>query len=369
MRVQRMVSVLVVVGFVSSVSWAAPFTAAYVHPQRLIERGIPVAEREAALIAHVERAHAMGIRILMPYTSNTAGAAHYPSEVLPERTYGAWDPIRVITGAARQRGMKVYPCVPVLASGHKEPRGILATHPEWAIRDTDGTPLGYISAGHPEARAFVVEALREVVERYDADGVLLDYLRYPNQVARLDELSESTFLLDNEGFEGWGERGDTPWQRYREAQLTTLMGEIHEALPGTPKAIYTWGPHVTAGHNVGQNWVDWVRNGWLDVVNVSGYCYPDNYGDRYMEAFRERLAGAKRLLDTAGNRAQATFCLGVVTSHGRIEKAGDLRNYLDAAREVGMTGVAVFTSNTLEEYYDAVLEADYLGAFEAAVGD
>jgi len=206
--------------------------------------------------------------------------------------------------------------------------------------------------------------LKELVERYEVNGILLDYLRYPNKVIRLDEGSEERFLAQT-GVESINiaDRSDTPWQRFREDQLTTLMAEIHEALPDTTLAIYTWGPHVVSGHNVGQDWASWVRDGYLDIVNVSGYCYPDNYGNDYMDVFRNRLSDAKALLDAAGNRAEATFCLGVVTSHGRVERAAQIKDYLEAARDTGMQGVAVFTMATLDAYYEEMVQQGYIQRF------
>lgn len=365
----RTLAILVLVIFLSTNSVVAePFVGGYLHLTRTFSLNDDIAVREAKIVREIERAKELGIRILMPFTA-TGGRPLYPSDVIPDRYYGDWDPLRFLITEARNRGLEVYPSVPVLASGGDTPRGILKRHPEWAVRDSNKDPLGYISPGHPDARGFVVRALQELVDRYQVKGILLDYLRYPNKPdSHLDEKSEKRFIKIT-GVEtvDVSHRGDTPWQMFREAQLTTLMKEIREGLPEIRLAIYCWGPHVTRGHNVGQNWAAWARDGYLDIVNVSGYCYTDNYGERYMDEFRDRLTGAKTLLDEGGNRAEATFCLGVVTSHGRVEKADEIESYLDVARETGMEGVAIFTTNTLDEFHDEVIAEDYLGGFVAAL--
>ena len=127
------------------------------------------------------------------------------------------------------------------------------------------------------------------------------------------------------------------------------MTEIKAALPDTTLALYCWGPHVASGHYVGQRWADWAKAGYLDIINVSGYCYTDNYGEKYMEVFRQRLADARALVKPEESDARFTFCLGVVTSHGKIKAASEISTYLAAANELGVEGVAYFTLNTLGE--------------------
>ncbi len=369
-KVRRWRHWIVVVLFLAmgNLASAEPFSAAYVHLGRYIDVNAPVETREAALRRSIAEAKELGIRILMPYSSNSAGAATYPSAVFPDHLYGDWDALGFYINEARKQGLKVYPTVPVLVCGHDEPRGILLEHTEWALRDYEGHPIGFISAGHPEARAWLISALRELVDRYEVPGLLLDYLRYPNKPVDLDARSRRRFESEHENVEiVIADRGDSPWQVFKEQQLTVLMNEIRSALPNTTLALYCWGPHVTQGHYVGQNWAGWARDGLLDVVNVSGYCYTDNYGDAYMEAFRKRLSGAKALLDEGGGDAKATFCLGVVTSHGRIEQASEIHDYLSVAGAVGMEGVAVFTLNTLSEYQAEVAAEDYFRTFEREV--
>jgi hypothetical protein len=365
----RGLSIFIFIMFLSTNSvMAEPFVGGYLHLTTTFSLDDDIVVREAKIIWEIERAKEHGIRILMPFTA-TGGRALYPSDVNPDHYYGDWDPLAFLIMEARNRGLEVYPSVPVLASGGDTPRGILKIHPEWAVRDSDKNPLGYISPGHPDARDFVVRTLQELVDRYQLKGLLLDYLRYPNKPdSHLDATSEKQFLGQAEVETlDVSDRGDTPWQKFRETQLTTLMEEIRGGLPGIKLALYCWGPHVTRGHNVGQNWAAWARDGYLDIVNVSGYCYTDNYGDRFMDAFRDRLTGSKALLDQGGNRAEATFCLGVVTSHGRVKEAEQMKHYLDVASESGMEGVAIFTTNTLDEFHDEVVAEDYFREFVIAV--
>lgn len=344
--------VLLMTALLSTVSAfaEAPFNAAYVHLHRVALPGDPVEKRLADIDASIASAKRAGLNIVMPYAADSSGRSYYPGTFHPESLYGAWDALGAYVAAARAAGLQVYPAVPVLICGHDAPAGILMKHPEWALREKDGALGGYISAANPEARAWIAGMLKELVARYQLEGVLLDYLRYPNKPVDLDPVGAAAFGAANPDVTyAITDRGDTPWQRFKETHLTALMTEIKAALPNTTLALYCWGPHVASGHFVGQRWADWAKAGYLDIINVSGYCYTDNYGDKYMEVFRQRLADARALVKPEESDARFTFCLGVVTSHGKIKAASEIPEYIAAAEDAGIDGVAYFTLNTLGE--------------------
>lgn len=345
-----------------------PFIAAYVHLSRVVDREASESENHEAIAKSIASAKRSGLTVLMPYASSSSGIAYYPSSHHPESLYGEWDALGAYIEAARDAGIVVYPSVPVMTSGHDRPVGILKEHPDWALRDEDGSAIGYISAANRGARQWVVGMLRELVARYELNGLLLDYLRFPNRPVDLDPMGEEEYREAEGGAEfALTDRGDTPWQTFKEDNLTVLMAAIRGALPDTKLALYCWGPHVTKGHYVGQRWDLWAKRGYVDIINVSGYCYTENYGDRYMDAFRERLEGARALIKPGESGALFTFCLGVKTSHGAIKSSSEIDDYLRVSREAGMNGVAVFTLNALEAHLDDVVDAGYMSSYRTAI--
>ncbi len=342
-----------------------PFLGAYVNFDRAIAGARTDSEREAALDALLDRFQASGLRVVMPYVTTTSGSAAYPSDVMPARLYGDWDPLAYLIAGAKRRRLEVYPVFCVLACGHEQPHGILAQHPQWAVRSPEGEPLGFISPAHPEARAWVVSVITEVVRNYAVDGILLDYLRYHNRPLRLDAESEAEFARFRQRHP---ERGEAElFKAFRESALTKLARQISSSVralrPDVQIAMYSWGPHVASQHRVGQNWPLWSREGYVDMVNISGYCYPANYGDKYLEVFSRRIGDAVRLNRSQHGRAEVTFCLGVVTSHGQIETAGEVQEYLQRAAREEVSGVALFTWATLQPYLDEIIRSDYLPKF------
>ena len=349
---------------------AEPLAGAYVHLTHTL-KGIETTDaREAALREQLDRFKASGLTTVMPYVVGSSQDAFFPSTFITDHVYGDWDPLAFIMTEAHARGLKVMPVVCVLTSGHDTPRGPLKAHPEWALRKKTGEVSGYISSGNAEARAWIVGAYKELVERYKPDGLLLDYLRYPNEPMDFDPATRARFVAET-GREKYdiADRKAAQLQGFKEAQLTQLAKEIHDAVKGVsptmPIALYCWGPHVAKEHFVAQTWPQWVAAGYIDIVNVSGYCYRDNYGERFMEEFSDRLTKARALMPATRPEAQITFCLGVVTSHGKVQSAAEIGDYLRVGKATGMQGVAVFTFNTLATFQDEVVDANYFGHFFA----
>jgi uncharacterized lipoprotein YddW (UPF0748 family) len=163
-----------------------PFMGAYLNIPKLFDPDSDIRDREHSIAKQLDRFKASGLRVVMPYVTTTADTALFPSEIVPTSLYSKWDPLSVIMREARARGLQVYPVTCVLACGKQEPKGILQKHPEWALRDDNGRLIGHISPCHPQARAWVVSVMQEIVEKYKPDGLLLDYLRFNNRPMQLD---------------------------------------------------------------------------------------------------------------------------------------------------------------------------------------
>jgi len=346
------------------------FVAAYIHLQRCYSASDEFEKREQSIGKQLDLLKETGIRIVMPYATRTTGAAEYATDIVPVRTDPEWDCLAAFVRQARARDLKVYPTVCVLTSGNDVPDGILKIHPEWAVRSTEGNPLGQISPAHPEAREWVLAMLEEVVTKYQTDGILLDYLRYPNnRHARMDLLSEKEFEAEVRATEGSAVLDSSPFLllEFKQRKLTELAGMISQRLrtvrPGIHIAMYTWGPHVVSGHPVAQDWPTWAKKGYIDSVNVSGYCFPDNYGDKYLEVYEQRLVLAKQMLSEASPSCEVTLCLGVKTSHGEVKSADDINTYLEIAKKHGYRGVSFFTWSTLLKHLDGFQQNQYLGRF------
>lgn len=197
---------------------------------------------------------------------------------------------------------------------------------------------------------------------HGCDGVLLDYMRFPNEEVQLDPVGAAAFDCDAPPAENAADRARR-MQAFKESALTELMRLLHDALEEVRAnfdiAIYSWGAHVAASHHVAQPWPAWAKAGYLHGVNVSGYCYPENYGERYLREFETRIRNAKNLLDASNSEVVLSVALGVKTSHGAFASHREIPLYMDLASRAGSRGVSVFAWRSLAPWKDDVVRAGY----------
>jgi len=356
-----------VVGLLLGVAAAAaplePLRAVYLHPAPFDDGRITAEQRLNRIAEVLDYAGACGFTTLLPYGNTSGGRAYYPSHFLRPTGAADGDTLGLLAREAKARGFHVMPAVCVLVSGHNAPEGILEEHLEWALRKPSGEPMGWISPSHADARAWVVGMMREMVGHIRPSGVLLDYLRYPNEEVQLDPASAAAFDAAAPAGETDAARKER-LQRFKEESLSTLAREISQALreqqPDIRIALYTWGPHVPFNHPVSQRWPDWVRNRYIDMVNVSGYCYRRNYGEEYLNVFEKRVRDSVELVRQTGVDASLSFALGIHTSHGALESAAEIADYRSLAEKAGCPGVAVFAWAGLEKFLPDVIQGGYL---------
>lgn len=341
-----------------------PLIAAYYHPDRIIPVKGTADEQSTAIKSSLDRLQRSGFNTVFPYFTGSSGQAYYLSRIHSRKVYADRDPLAELIREAQARKLHVYPVLCVAVCGNDRPAGILLEHPEWGLRHPDGSPLGYISPAHPEARSWLVSVAREIVERYQPDGIILDYIRYHNRPLLLDVAAENRFR-DSLPPDSTQEIEKQRMQQFKEDELTKLVSLYASTLhPLKCKlGIYSWGPHVAANHQIAQCWPRWVKAGDLDLVNVSGYYHHDKYGEKFLDMFTEKMRSAVKLNTGTGRPVPLSFALGVETSHGKVHSADDIRLYLKTAAEAGLDGCAVFTWDDLLPYLDDLDRTDEFRAF------
>ncbi|WP_219838099.1 family 10 glycosylhydrolase [Paenibacillus sp. R14(2021)] len=213
-----------------------------------------------------------------------AGDALYPSQLVPwskvlTGTQGkdpGYDPLAFMIEETHKRGMQFHAWfnpfrantdakIDTLAANH-----VAKQHPEWIV-NSGGTI--YINPGIPEARQHIIDAVMEVVSRYDIDGVHLDDYFYP---------SGGTFD-DNAAFLTYGLfKNKADWRRNNINLFVQQLGSaIHDAKPAVKFGISPFGvwrnqsvdptgsatkAGVTAYDNMYADVRTWIKSGWLDYV-------------------------------------------------------------------------------------------------------
>ena len=148
--------------------------------------------------------------------------------------------------------------------------------------NTSGTKVAFLDPALPEVQDHLVSLVRECVDRYDVDGINLDYVRYPDNsggwhpqaVERFNRLTKRS---------GTPLPNDVKWNEFRRDQISAFVRRCAAvAWDKRPEALFTingvgYGApgslfEKSAPYTqVNQDWAGWVKEGCLDGVLRMGY--------------------------------------------------------------------------------------------------
>lgn len=361
-----------IIGLLATASAAAAFES----PGKM---GVYVRFSEAIKSPHklreeMKHIKATGIDFIIPTGKGTSGKVNWDSCVVSKDMIANPDYMDMVIKYAHSVGLKVYPCFCVCPEGGESNLdAVLQKNPSWAWY-YNGERRGYIDPGNAAARRYQTALIAELVSKYDIDGLSLDYLRCPNRVGYTDsgraamlkehqvdlaELIGTTPVdLDTEGGKKAASDSNSKarahpiwphWKKWRMEQINSLMKEIRATVnktkPGLPVSSYVWGYHTYTGNSEAcQDWMTWIKNGWIDWINPSGYRYDD-------ESF---------LKAAADNRAHVPedfpfyITIGVLTSHGKLNDANEVKKQIKMAQDNGADGLVFFTWESLKPFADEV---------------
>jgi len=192
-------------------------------------------------------------------------------------------------------------------------------HPKWQQVYYDGKvdsndemteqTLLYFDQANPEVHQFLVDYYNEIFEKFDFDGLHLDYVRYAagNDVGH----EKSVYCAVGQGKKLWAENclnrttgyttyamndfkekyniaGDVKeavmdvetynlWTKYRSDQLTSFVEKVYNEVKvknNTFLSLACVAEKEFAYLNKMQDWSTWVNNGWID--QISGMFYSSN---------------------------------------------------------------------------------------------
>lgn len=284
-----------------------------------------------------------------------------------------WDPLQVALDRGRMHGMEVHAYFNVLSAwSASQPlpaaegtvQHALYTHPEWLAVDSTGqnrdSEYRWFSPGIPAARAHIVATARELLERYDVDGLHLDRIRTAGADYSHDAVTQAAFdaarALDPQ----------LTWGDFMRTQVNAMVAELYaaagEVRPRVKLSASVWGIYrPLPGCNTSQGYANyyqdsraWLAAGTMDALVPMIY-WPIEPGactdwatllDGFMAARADRhiWAGMHALDDSAWDFAAIT-------------------SRITYARTTGAQGTVVFASTYLDQ--DTSRWTDYVGEASA----
>ena len=185
------------------------------------------------------------------------------------------DLLRVLIREAHKHGMEVHPWIWTFRAkspGFGNP--LLGRLPALGAR-AEGKEVRFLSAASPQAREYVYRLVEELADGYEIDGLLLDYIRYDEEIQE-DEISKTQFALEYQARHGSMPPNPIPknsplmveWQLWREQQVNLAVQEISRLLkarhPRFPVAAAVFRGEAYARLVKMQNWRHWSNNDWID---------------------------------------------------------------------------------------------------------
>jgi len=220
------------------------------------------------------------------------------------------------------------------------------THPEFFTRKRDGktfdkTMLSYV---YPQVRRWKIQQIVQALEASGADGVVLDYIRWPAGNSDGYDAPAVEHFHELYGVSAFDVPPTDPrWVRLRASYITDFLRELREARGSFPRKV-TVGVYIDADPEseltaVGRDWPTWSKEGLIDELHQM--LYTDNFQAIYDGVRVGRSRGGKSVRvvscidvyagyltepDLLRRGARTSFLAGadevVVVRDGAIERHG-----------------------------------------------
>ena len=217
------------------------------------------------------------------YESNIEPWSRFLTGVQGKAPNPYWDPLQWMVDECHKRGMELHAWINPFRAKTKATHQLANNHiavrkPYTCFAYDD---LFILNPGIEENRDYICMVAKDIVARYDVDGIHMDDYFYPYPVKGLSIPDDELFHDHSNGI-----KDQNDWRRYNvNLFIEQFYKEIHSVKPWVKVGISPFGIYrnkksspVGSNTNGTQNYDDlyadillWVNNGWLD------YCVPQIY--------------------------------------------------------------------------------------------
>ena len=278
----------------------------------------------------------------------------------------AFDPFEFLVEEAHKRGIEVYAWVNPYRYGHgdnmwgQSELDYVYTHPDWLLTTNYETVL---NPGIPEVRQRVVDVCKDILVKYDVDGLVFDDYFY-NQ-------DNPSFSLDADLYNAYKQAGGTMSQGdWRRENVNQMVKDVNDMVKTTkpwvrfgigPAGVACSNPAVAAQYGVepspGSDWqynqiysdpMAWVTRGTIDFLapqvywNTNGTFIPvTTWWGKIAARFNRHIYISQWVPDDAG------WTLNEYVKQGRV-----MREAMAAGGNPGMVYFRYYTWRNKSEKID-----------------
>ena len=200
----------------------------------------------------------------------------YKSEYFPQTAAAReldYDALEYITEKSHERGIKVHAWINPyrVQSGSED---ITALDPQspayiWLTDDDTDNDVNvlkcsgiYLNPAEYEVRELVIDGVREILEKYDVDGIHFDDYFYPSDDPELDRQSYEKYTEESEN--------PLPLDDWRRANVNALISGVYTAVKFHSKdTVFSVSPAASIENNYSQLFADvksWIESGCVDCI-------------------------------------------------------------------------------------------------------
>ncbi len=321
------------------------------------------------IIETVQICRRAGINTIFVVTWNR-GVTLYPSEVM-RREIGVAidprlkgkDPLKDLIEIAHAEGIEVHAWFEFgfSCSYQKQDGGtLLKKRPKWAALQNNGKLVSrngfqWMNGFDPEVQNFMLSIIKEVVTKYDIDGVQGDdrLPALPN-TAGYEPSTIRRYQAEHNGKSPPADALDPEWIQWRANKLSLFVKRTYNELKEIdPDLCVSWAPNVWpwSRDQYLQDWPRWVREGWGDLF------LPQIYR-RDIEAYRNTLQMTSNQFEPE-LRSKIFPGVLIALADGYDLPSEQVREMVEINRKLGFEGEVFFYFDGLKQHAE-VFETLYL---------
>lgn len=276
-----------------------------------------------------------------------AGSAFYESKVLPKAEKYSVDQLRACQAACHKHGLKFHVWKICWNQGEGSPKNFKES--QIAAKRTTLSRKGELSdrwncPTDSFNRQLEVQSFCELATKSGVDGVHFDYIRYADRNTCFCDRCRRAF--ENK----WGRPianwpkdifGDkklkAAWRDFRCETISSLVKEVSEKVRALNKKVEisaaVYANFELSPTKVGQDWIRWCREGWVDFV-----CPMDYNGN--VEKFTETINRQQEVLKDTSVKLYPGIAIHCY-SHPEVDTLTAARE-IGAVRNLNLEGFTIF---------------------------
>jgi uncharacterized lipoprotein YddW (UPF0748 family) len=252
-----------------------------------------------------------------------------------------FDVLAFATEEAHKRGLELHAwinAVQVFASNSLtvDSNHIAVRKPEWILRHKDENGLSlWLDIGRPEVRNYLKNLVAELIERYDVDGIQLDYIRYPGN--NIDDDYSYANYGGNENRDEWRRNNVTEliesiYKNVKSIKPYVKVGATPIGIYRNLKGMYGWEGYS----QVYQDSREWLRRGILDYIAPQVYW-----------SFEDQTAFDKIAREWVENSFGKNVIVGIAAYKPEVKAV--INKMVEFSQKIGADGIAFFRYSNIKE--------------------